>query len=53
MIQQHLEQVRRVPVSGLCRIGRRTFVVKAGGFRYELRFTPSARIELLSVHRMH
>jgi hypothetical protein len=53
MFQQHRQRVRRVPVSGLFRIGRRTFAVQAGGFRYELRFTPSARIELLSVHRVH
>jgi len=53
MLKKHLQRVRRVPVSGLCRIGRRTFAVQSGGFWYELSVTPSARIELLSVHRVH
>lgn len=53
MFQPHLDQIRRARASGLRRIGPRMFALNAGGFRYELRFTPSAQIELLSVNRIH
>ena len=53
MLQEHLHTLRRIPLSRLLRIGPRMFVAYDGGFRYALRVTPGASVELLSVSRLH
>jgi hypothetical protein len=53
MLQEHLPKVRRIPLSSLLRIGPRLFVAYDSGFRYALRVTPGASVELLSVCRLH